>query len=76
MLLYLYDLKTELKEYNKIKRRFYYNLKKTSLSQAENLTKSVLLVPEEIEQEADLFFSKFIRYVEVYKVRVNSIEEL
>lgn len=76
MILYLYDIKTELKDYNRIKRRFYYNLKKSQIAQAEYLTKSVLLIPEELEQEADLFFSKFIRYVEVYKARVSAIEEI
>ncbi|MCC7552164.1 hypothetical protein KO317_00675 [Candidatus Micrarchaeota archaeon] len=75
MLIYLYDIKTNLNEYNKIKRRFYYNLRKSNLKNCEYLTKSVLLVPEDLEHEADIFFNKFIRYLEVYKLKVSEILE-
>ncbi len=76
MLIYLYDLKTDPKEYNKIKRRFYYYLNKSELCNCKYLTKSVLLVPEELEQHADIFFNKFIRYLEIYKIRTDNISEL
>lgn len=75
MLVYLYDLKTDAKEYNKIKRRFYYHLKKSSLNNCDYLTKSVILVPEELENEADIFFNKFIRYLEIYKLKTYEISE-
>ncbi len=76
MLVYLYDIKTESKEYNKIKRRFYYHFKKSPLSSCEYLTKSVILVPEELENEADIFFNTFIRYLEVYKIKTDDISEI
>ena len=76
MLVYLYDIKTDPKQYNKIKRRFYYHLHKSFLKDCSYLTKSVLLVPDELEHRADMFFNKFIRYLEIYKIKTENIEEL
>jgi len=77
MILYLYDLKIRgLNPYNTLKRRFYYNLNKSKLSSAPWRTKSVLLIPEELEQEADVFFSQFSGHIHVFKVRCFDITEL
>ncbi len=76
MLIYFYDLKTKLKDYNRIKRMFYYNLKKSRLSTYPWRTKSVLIVEDSAEGMADRFFMKYKRHVEVYKARATSIEEI
>jgi len=76
MLLYFYDLKTRLKDYNRIKRRFYYDLKKSRLSTYPWKTKSVIVVEDDAEILADRFFQKYRRHAEVYKARATSIEEV
>ncbi|MCD6549433.1 hypothetical protein J7K41_01845 [Candidatus Micrarchaeota archaeon] len=76
MLLYLYDIKVDLKDYSKVKRRFYYHLKKSRLCKLPLKTKSVILVPDELEDEADAFFNRFKEYLEVYKAKVIDLEEL
>lgn len=77
MLLYLFDLKIKgLKAYNTLKRRFYYDLKKSNLSSSQWRTKSVLLVPEELEKEADAFFSYYKEFAEVYKAKTESVDKL
>lgn len=77
MLLYMYDLKIKGKKpYNTLKRRFYYQLKNSQISATPWKTKSVLLVDDYLEKEADAFFLKFKGHVEVYKARVESIEEV
>ena len=76
MLIYFYDLKTKLKDYNRLKRRFYYDLKKSRLSTYPWRTKSVIVVEDSAETLADRFFIRHRRYVEVYKARCSSIEEI
>jgi hypothetical protein len=77
MLLYLYDLKIKGKKpYNNLKGRFYYQLKNSPLSSKQWKTKSAILVEDLLERRADAFFKSFEGFIEVYKVRVDSIEEL
>lgn len=77
MLLYFFDLKIKgRKEYNTLKRRFYYNLKKSNLSISQWKTKSVLLVPDELEKEADAFFSSYTGFIELYKAKTNEVLKL
>ncbi len=77
MLLYVYDLKIKgLKEYNTLKRRFYYDLKKSKLATAPWRTKSVLLISDDLEKEADAFFSRYAGFIEVYKARTNTLNRL
>lgn len=77
MLLYFFDLKIKgQRAYNTLKRRFYYQLKKSNLSSSQWKTKSVLLVPEELETEADSFFSHYKDFIEVYKAKTTFIETL
>ncbi len=76
MLIYFYDLKTKLKDYNRIKRRFYYDLKKSRLSTYPTKTKSVIIVEDSAEGLADRFFIRHRGHVEVYKARATSIEEI
>jgi len=76
MLIYFYDLKTRLKDYNRIKRRFYYDLKKSKLSTYPWKTKSVLVVEDNGEAMADRFFIRHRKYVEVYKARCSGIEAI
>lgn len=76
MLIYFYDLKTKLKDYNRIKRRFYYDLNKSRLSTYPTKTKSVIIVEDAGEAMADRFFMRWRKYLEVYKARATSIEEI
>ncbi|MFA4983156.1 MAG: hypothetical protein WC588_02975 [Candidatus Micrarchaeia archaeon] len=76
MLIYFYDLRTKLKDYNRIKRNFYYDLKKNRLSTYPWKTKSVIVVEDKAEGLADRFFMKHKRHIEVYKARATSIEEV
>ena len=76
MLIYFYDLKTKLKDYNRVKRMFYYDLKKSRLSTYPTKTKSVIIVEDSAEALADRFFMRHRGHVEVYKARATSIEEI
>lgn len=77
MILYMFDLVCkDLKSYNTTKRRFYYQLKKSLLSSSPFKTKSVLLVNNKLEKEADAFFLKWEGSIIVFKTKVNSIEQL
>ncbi len=74
MLLYVYDLKIKgLNSYNTLKRRFYYDLGKSELSNSPFMTKSVLFVQEELEEQADAFFKRYSGFIEVYKARVAEL---
>jgi len=76
-LLYIYDLKSKnKKDFNRLKRVFYYHLHKFDKSKLVFRTKSVLIVQEKYELLFDAFFKHFKSRVEVYKVRAESIEEL
>lgn len=76
-LLYIYDLKSKSKrEYNRIKRVFYYRLKRFDKSKVAFKTKSVLIVQEKFEKLFDNFFKEFKGNIEVYKIHAESIEEL
>ena len=76
MLIYFYDLKTKLRDYNRIKRMFYYDLKKSRLSTYPTKTKSVIIVEDSGEAMADKFFVRHRKHLEVYKARCTSIEEI
>jgi len=76
MIIYFYDLKSKVKDYNRLKRRFYYDLHKSRLSTYPVKTKSVIVVEDIAEAMADRFFMRHKRYVEVYKARATSIEEI
>lgn len=73
MLLYFYDLKIPLKDYNSFKRKFYYRLKHSKLGAIPWKTKSVLLINDELEEEADRFFEEWKPHIIVYKARVEEI---
>lgn len=74
---YFYDLKPKNpKNYNKLKRKFYYHYNKLKLDKNYWKTKSVLVVPPEIEAILDSFFLSFKPEVEVYKIQAKYIDEL
>ena len=76
-LIYLYDLKAKNKrDFNRVKRRFYYHLNKLRGPKLSFLTKSVMIVQFEKEKIIDLFFKRFKGVVEVYKVHAAEVEEL
>jgi len=73
----MFDLKgSNLKAYNTLKRRFYYQLKKSGISSAPFKTKSVVLVPDELELQADSFFLRWEGAITVFKTKTNGVEQL
>lgn len=80
MLLYIYDIKLKTKkDFNRIKRTFYYHLAKLDLKNEVWVTKSTLLVSDNKEREIDRFFSEFkkkTKNIIVYKAFTHHIEEL
>ncbi len=76
MLVYIYDLfGKDIKEYNKVKRRFYYELKKILAGnpQINWKTKSMLVAPEKEEEKLDYFFKKYKEWIILYKFKPQSI---
>ncbi|HIH22123.1 TPA: hypothetical protein HA238_00165 [Candidatus Micrarchaeota archaeon] len=74
-ILYLYDIKARNKrEFNRVKRSFYYHLNKLALKRSSFRTKSALLIDGTKEQLLDAFFKRFGNKVEVYKVVAKSVE--
>lgn len=80
LLLYFYDIKMKNKRnFNRIKRSFYYNLNKLGLGSGVWVTKSTILVPDTKERVLDRFFSDFkkkTKNIVVYKAFTHYIEEL
>lgn len=76
MLAYLYDIKTTLKSYNRVKRVFYYNLNRRGLNKYYWKTKSVLVVPDNMGYAVDSFFKEYSKFLIVYKIKCREIKEL
>lgn len=77
MIVYVFDLKAKNKKmFNRIKRRFYYNLNKSKIANSPKKTKSVIIVQEGLEKEADLFFKGFEGEIIVYKIKTTEIAQL
>lgn len=77
MILYCFDIKTkDLKSYNTLKRRFYYQLKKLEYYKFVWNTKSVILIDETQEMQFDLFFSKFKENLILYKAYAEKMEQV
>ena len=75
--LYLYDVKAKnKKEFNRVKRRFYYRLNQILPNREAWKTKSAILVQGRSVQVLDQFFRSFKGSVIVYKANVRAIEEL
>ena len=76
-ILYLYDIKAKnRKEFNRVKRLFYYHLKKLDSSKIKFITKSVILAPSSIEKLLDSFFARFKKSVVVFKARCEFVEQV
>ena len=74
---YLYDLKSKSKlEFNRAKRVFYYHLGKLGLKKEVWKSKSVIAVSPDSEVKMDKFFKKFRKFLVVYKLHTDSIEQL
>ncbi|MDO8339759.1 MAG: hypothetical protein Q7T16_03815 [Candidatus Burarchaeum sp.] len=77
MIIYCFDLKPKnKKDYNRLKRRFYYHLAKSGLANAPWKTKSVLSVPNSSAPMADAFFRQWRGSIEVYKIYASAVREL
>ncbi|MEW6723095.1 MAG: hypothetical protein AB1324_07565, partial [Candidatus Micrarchaeota archaeon] len=71
--LYVYDLKSKnRKEFNRVKRLFYYHMNRLPLKKELWKTKSALSVPPKMEKTMDSFFRRFGKSVVVYKAMVES----
>jgi hypothetical protein len=76
-ILYLYDVDAkEKKEFNRVKRRFYYWLNQIVVDKDCWKTKSAILAPRKYVQALDALFREFKGSVTVYKANVRTIEEL
>ncbi|MBI2079586.1 hypothetical protein HYT84_02380 [Candidatus Micrarchaeota archaeon] len=76
-LIYIYDIKgKDRRDFNRIKRMFYYRLVKLNMMGCVWKTRSVLLVPQKMEQLLDDFFKSFSNNIEVYKIKTKQIESL
>ncbi|MEW5996815.1 MAG: hypothetical protein AB1657_04440 [Candidatus Micrarchaeota archaeon] len=76
MIVYLYDLKSSVRNYNRLKRVFYYNLHRNGLGRFYWKTKSVIVVPKNMERPVDRFFKEYTKFCVVYKIRCRQIERL
>ncbi|VVC04809.1 Uncharacterised protein [Candidatus Burarchaeum australiense] len=77
MILYCFDLKAKnARDYNRLKRKFYYHLNKSSLASAPWKTKSVLAIPNSLARTADAFFRQWRGSIEVHKIWVARAKEL
>lgn len=77
MIFYCFDLKAKnTKEYNRLKRKFYYHLNKSSLASAPWKTKSVLAVSSRLEHAADTFFKRWRGEIEAYKINAKSVRAI
>ena len=80
MFVYLFDLKFKTKkEFNRIKRKFYYNLGLLGLGKESFFTKSGLLIHERDEAKVDNFFKQFKKTekdIIIYKFFTSAAEEL
>jgi len=76
MILYFYDIRAKVKDYITLKRRFYYHLARSKLALKSWKTKSVLLVDDEMELEADAFFRKWKPAIICYKVKTDNLVEV
>ncbi len=76
-IVYIYDIKAKnKKKFNRTKRVFYYHLAKLELEPSSWKTKSTIAVSTKKERMMDKFFHRFGNNIEVYKLVVESIEEL
>jgi len=74
--IYIYDVKGKTrKEFNRVKRMFYYNLIKLGLKNCVWKTKSVLISHIETEGILDKFFQTFKGNIEVYKIHAKYVED-
>ncbi|MGB9719495.1 MAG: hypothetical protein ACPL06_02790 [Candidatus Anstonellales archaeon] len=79
MIVYVYDIfGKDLKEYNRVKRRFYYELRKIldGNAQINWKTKSMLTAPEREEVILDSFFKKYSSWIIVYKFKPQTITQI
>jgi len=75
--LYVYDIQSSnRKEYNRIKRRFYYRLNKLFEKNFFWKTESCLIVPVKSEGNIDSFFRGFRPNILVYKTHISFLRRL
>lgn len=76
-IVYVYDLSAKnKKEFNRVKRLFYYHMNRLPLKKELWKTKSALSVSLRMEKMMDAFFRRFRKSILVYKMHVEKIEQL
>lgn len=77
MSIYIYDLSADNKKnYNRVKRMFYYYLNQILTSNVKIISKSTLIVPENMEPIFDEFFMKWDGKISVYKIHTSNFEKI
>ena len=77
MIVYLFDLKARNKrQFNALKRRFYYHLNRRHRTKLTVMTKSVWGVDERYSEEFESFFRRFAGEIEVYKIKCKEAERI
>ena len=77
MILYIYNIIIKDKKVkNNVKRRFYYALNQKFGQIKTSLTKSTIILPQTLENEADTFFIEWRGYLNAYKIKTESIEKI
>jgi hypothetical protein len=75
--LYLYDVEAkDAREFNRVKRRFYYWLNQIVPNKELWKTKSAIMVPRKYIKPLDALFKEFKGSVICYKANVRTMEEL
>lgn len=74
--MYIYDIKTNLRNYNRVKRVFYYNLNKRGLNKYYWKTKSVLVAPDNMGHTIDSFFKEYSKFTITYKIKCREIKQI
>lgn len=76
-IVYIYDIFAKnKKEFNRIKRNFYYHLGKLPLKKENWKTKSTFAVELASEKIYDEFFKNYKKNIKIYKILATEIEEL
>ena len=70
--LIIYDIKAG-KNYNRIKRNFYYHLKKFNIT---FLNKSVMEVPDQHLEDVLSLLKKHSKHIEAYVIEASSIDRI
>jgi len=77
MIIYTYTFKIKDKKVlNNIKRRFYYNFNAKVRKKSTKISKNLFFIDSNNDLEVEDFFKEFSGFLEVHKIRAESIEKI